>query len=227
LSPYIGSRNLRKNFSVSTISELSQLLFPSRCFGCQKLGPTICSACRSSWHPHYYRTKFESLTVHSALLYTPTASKIIVAAKESGIKGADQLIINALIHALERSKIDPTLCRLVPIPSSRSSQRRRGRSFMVELVRHISDQTGIQMVDCLELSRRVLDQSGLHRDERATNLAGAFRLTSQVRGELILVDDVVTTGATLREAYRAVNSQGFHAVGSVSAVTACVAQPLR
>ena len=98
---------------------------------------------------------------------------------------------------------------------------------MVELVRHISDQTGIQMVDCLELSRRVLDQSGLHRVERATNLAGAFRLTSQVRGELILVDDVVTTGATLREAYRAVNSQGFHAVGSVSAVTACVAQPLR
>lgn len=212
---------------MSTISELSQLLFPSRCFGCQKLGPTICSACRSSWHPHYYRTKSESLTVHSALLYTPTASKIVVAAKESGLKGADQLIINAIIHALERSKIDPTLCRLVPIPSSKSSQRRRGRSFMVDLVRHIAAQTGIAMLDCLELSRKVLDQSGLHRDGRAINLAGAFRLTSPVRGDLILVDDVVTTGATLREAYRAVKSQGFHAVGTVCAVTACVAQPLR
>jgi len=158
---------------VHAISELSQLLFPSRCFGCRKLGPTICSACRSSWHPHYYRSKFDGLTVHSALIYTPTASKIILAAKESGLKGADELIINALVHALDKSKIDPALSRLVPVPSSKSSH------------------------------------------------------TTAVRGELILVDDVVTTGATLREALRAVNSQGFHAIGSVSAVTACVAQPLR
>ena len=212
---------------MNSLAELSQLLFPSRCFGCQKLGPSICSACRSSWHPHYYRTKFDTLTVHSSLLYTPTASKIILAAKEQGIKGADELIIEAIIHAIEKSKIDTTLARLVPVPSSTSSQRRRGRSFIVDLVTKITDRTGIQMLDCLQLSRRVLDQSGLHRDERATNLAGAFRITSQARGELILIDDVVTTGATLREALRAVNSQGFHAAGSVSAVTACVAQPLR
>ena len=212
---------------MNSLAELSQLLFPSRCFGCQKLGPSICSACRSSWHPHYYRTKFENLTVHSSLLYTPTASKIILAAKEQGIKGADELIIEAIIHAIEKSKIDKTLARLVPVPSSTSSQRRRGRSFIVDLVTKISDRTGIHMLDCLQLSRRVLDQSGLHRDERATNLAGAFRITSHARGELILIDDVVTTGATLREALRAVNSQGFHAAGSVSAVTACVAQPLR
>lgn len=208
-------------------SELSQLLFPSRCFGCQKLGPSICSDCRSSWHSHYYRTKFDSLTVHSSLLYTPTASKIILAAKESGMKKADELIIDALCLALQRSKLDTRLSRLVPIPSSKLSQRRRGRSFIVDLVEGISHKTGIEMIDCLELSRRVKDQSGLHRQERATNLAGAFRLSSQVRGELILVDDVVTTGATLREAFRAVNSQGIHAIGSVSAITACVAQPLR
>jgi len=139
---------------MSALAELSQLIFPSRCFACHHLGPSICSACRSSWHPHYYKTKIDSLTVHSALLYTPTASKI-------------------------------------------------------------------------QLSRRVLDQSGLHRDERASNLAGAFSLNSSARGELILIDDVVTTGATLREAARAVNSQGFQAVGSVTAITACVAQPLR
>ncbi len=208
-------------------SELSQLLFPGRCFGCQKLGPSICSDCRSSWHSHYYRTKFDSLTVHSSLLYTPTASKIILAAKESGMKKADELIIDALCLALQRSKLDTRVSRLVPIPSSKLSQRRRGRSFIVDLVESISHKTGIEMIDCLELSRRVKDQSGLHRQERATNLAGAFRLSSQVRGELILVDDVVTTGATLREAFRAVNSQGIHAIGSVSAITACVAQPLR
>jgi predicted amidophosphoribosyltransferase len=212
---------------VGSFSEVTQLLFPSRCFGCQKIGPSICSECRSSWHPHYYRTKIDGLTVHSSLLYTPTASKIILAAKESGLKRADELVIDAIVLALQRSKLDLTLSRLVPIPSSKSSQRRRGRSFIVDLVHQISLRTGSEVVDCLQLSRRVLDQSGLHRQERSTNLAGAFRVSSHVRGELILVDDVVTTGATLREAFRAVNSQGFHAVGSVSAVTACVAQPLR
>ena len=45
------------------------------------------------------------------------------------------------------------------------------------------------------------------------------------RGELILIDDVTTTGATLKEAARALNSQGFYA--QISAITACVAQPLR
>ena len=136
---------------MNSLAELSQLLFPSRCFGCQKLGPSICSACRSSWHPHYYRTKFDHLTVHSSLLYTPTASKIILAAKEQGIKGADELIIEAIIHALEKSKIDTALARLVPVPSSTSSQRRRGRSFIVDLVTKISDRPGIHMLECLQL----------------------------------------------------------------------------
>ena len=218
---------MRQDYSVSAFAELSQLIFPSRCFGCRVLGPSICSACRSDWHPHYYKTKLDGLTVHSALVYTPTASKIILAAKESSLKGADELIIEAIIHALNKAIPDTTLFRLVPVPSSKASQRRRGRSFLVDLVSQISQQTGIPMVDCLQLSRRVLDQSGLHRDERATNLAGAFTLSSCIRGDLILVDDVVTTGATLREAARAVNSQGFQAVGSVTAITACVAQPLR
>jgi hypothetical protein len=212
---------------MSAFTELSQLIFPGRCFGCRVLGPSICSACRSDWHPHYYKTKFDTLTVHSALLYTPTASKIILAAKESGLKGADELLIDAITHVLSKVIPNNTLYRLVPVPSSKPSQRRRGRSFVVDLVSQISQRTGIPMIDCLQLSRRVQDQSGLHRDERAINLAGAFSLTSQARGELILVDDVVTTGATLREAARAVNSQGFQAVGSVTAITACVAQPLR
>jgi predicted amidophosphoribosyltransferase len=212
---------------MSAFTELSQLIFPGRCFGCRVLGPSICSACRSDWHPHYYKTKFDALTVHSALLYTPTASKIILAAKESGLKGADELLIDTITHVLSKVIPNNTLYRLVPVPSSKPSQRRRGRSFVVDLVSQISQRTGIPMIDCLQLSRRVQDQSGLHRDERAINLAGAFSLTSHARGELILVDDVVTTGATLREAARAVNSRGFQAVGSVTAITACVAQPLR
>ena len=212
---------------MSTFSDLTQLIFPSRCFGCQRLGPSICSECRSSWHPHYYKSSLGKFKVHSALIYTPIASRIILAAKESGQKGADELVIQSIIHVLNKNKVDTNLARLVPIPSSKASQRRRGRSFMVDLVSQISERTEIPMLDCLQLSRRVLDQSRLDRDQRAKNLDGAFSLSCHARGELILIDDVVTTGATLREGFRAVNSQGFQAIGSVSAITACAAQPLR
>jgi len=152
-----------------------------------------------------------------------------MAAKENSLRGADQLLIAAIIHVLEKAKLDSHFYQLVPVPSSRRSQRRRGRSFVVDLTNQIACQTGIAINDCLQLSRSVKDQSGLTRIERVSNMKGAFSLKAGavVRGELILIDDVVTTGATLREASRALNSQGFHAVGSVSAVTACVAQPLR
>lgn len=207
--------------------ELSQLLFPSRCYGCSILGPTICSACRSQWHPHYYKTNIGPISVHSSLLYSPTASKIILASKENGLRGADDLIIQAIIQVLERAKIDKQHFRLVPIPSSKNSQRKRGRSFMVDITQQVSVHTGIPISDCLQISRRIKDQSGLNKLARNSNMQGAFSLKSSARGQLIVVDDVVTTGATLREAARALNSQGIRGLTSLSAVTACVAQPLR
>ena len=214
---------------MALIEDLSQLIFPTRCYGCNRLGLAICTECRREWIPHYYKTQVEYLKVHSALLYTPTASKILLAAKENSIKGADELLISAIIHVLRKAKLDSRYFQLVPIPSSKSSQRRRGRSFIVDVTRKISSEVGLPVNDCLQITRRVADQSGLTRDQRTTNLEGAFSVKpgAILRGDLILIDDVVTTGATLSEAARALKSQGFHAIGTVSAVTACVAQPLR
>jgi predicted amidophosphoribosyltransferase len=56
-------------------------------------------------------------------------------------------------------------------------------------------------------------------------MQGSISMKAMARGDLLLVDDVITTGATLKEAARAIYSQGFHA--QISAITACVAQPLR
>jgi ComF family protein len=210
-------------------SELSHLVFPTRCYGCNSLGISICTACRSEWIPHYYKTQIKTLNIHSAIMYTPTASKIILAAKENGLQGADDLLIAAIEHVLNKARLDKGYFTLVPVPSSKQSQRRRGRSFVVDLTRAISRHTGIAVNDCLQISRRVSDQAGLTRTQRSANMHHAFSLKpgAILRGDAIVIDDVVTTGATLQEAARALNSQGFHAFGSVCAVTACVAQPLR
>jgi predicted amidophosphoribosyltransferase len=210
-------------------TELSHLIFPTRCYGCNSLGISICTSCRHEWIPHYYKTHIGALNVHSALIYSPTASKIILAAKENGLQGADDLLIAAVVHVLNMARLDKGGFVLVPVPSSKGSQRRRGRSFIVDLTKAISKYSGIAMNDCLQVARPVSDQSGLTRVQRNSNMHGAFSLKpgAILRGDVILIDDVVTTGATLRESARALNSQGFHAFGSVCAVTACVAQPLR
>jgi predicted amidophosphoribosyltransferase len=167
--------------------------------------------------------------VHSAVIYTQTASKIILAAKENGVQGADDLLVAAITHVLNRVRLDTGYFTLIPVPSSNQSQRRRGRSFIVDLTQEISRNRVISVNDCLKVSRRVSDQSGLTRVQRISNMHGAFSIKpgAILRGDALLIDDVVTTGATLLEAARALNSQGFPTFGSVGAVTACVAQPLR
>ena len=207
---------------MQVFSELSQLLFPTRCYGCNAIGISICSNCRREWHPHYYLTHIGGLRVNSAVLYSPTASKIILAAKEHGLKGADELIIDAIVHVLSRTNFDKYNVRLVPIPSSAINRRRRGRSFIPDICNEISVRTSIPIIPALTILKKVKDQSTLSAAARAKNMHGAFGIAENIypRGDLILIDDVVTTGATVSEAARALNSHGFAVLGSV---TACVA----
>ena len=118
---------------------------------------------------------------------------------------------------------------LIPIPGSKRAIRKRGRDFIRELTQELSLRTGAPIFDGIKINRRLLDQSGLSAIDRRRNIDGAliFNSTSmQVeleKSELFLVDDLVTTGATLLEAKRALNSVGLKAN---RAITACVAQTL-
>jgi len=149
-----------------------------------------------------------------------------MAAKENGLSGAYQLIIDAIVHVLSRANFDRHNVRLVPIPSSATNCRRRGRNFVYEICKEISQQTQIPLSPALTIVRKVRDQSGLTAKARSRNMEGAFGVKAGIypRGDLILIDDVVTTGATVTEASRALRYRGFTLLGSV---TACVAQPLR
>ena len=204
------------------IQELSSLIFPSRCIGCMQLGPTICSQCRLSWHPHIFRTHVDNLPVTSSIIYSPIAARILVAAKEANRKSADTLIIDAMQHVLENYKGDITNLTFIPMPSSKKALRKRGRNF----IEFICEELNISYSSILFHQRSVKDQSGLNAQERRLNLVGAFGLKSSVRiyGDIVLIDDVVTTGSTLREARRALSAGGLQVS---AAITACVAQPLR
>lgn len=207
------------------LSELKFLLFPTRCFGCRELGYSICSQCRMQWNPHIYQTGIANLNVYSAIPYSPIARNILLAAKEQSVKSADQLVLAALrvsIHELFRKQ---SSCALVPIPSRPTSNRRRGRDFLNEMAISVAKDYGVAVLPLLEHQRNIRDQSKLNISSRRQNLAMALSIKPQFRGNysgenVVILDDLVTTGATINEANRALTKGGFKVQ---AAATACVA----
>jgi predicted amidophosphoribosyltransferase len=211
-------------------NSLAEILFPLRCFGCRALGPNICSQCRILWSPHLYRTTIDSMHIYSSVLYSPVAKRIILAAKENGIKAADELIIHALSHSLHLLLRDFEMGILVPAPSRKSSNRKRGRDFLSEITHAIARNETLNCLDLLVHSRKIKDQTELNAHERSENIYQALAINRNKLPELgvdtdvILVDDLLTTGATLLEARRALEVRGIRVV---AAITACLSPPLR
>jgi len=113
---------------------------------------------------------------------------------------------------------------LVPIPSRKSVARLRGRQFIYELAKEIGSREKLPVSNILTHTRKVRDQSNLDAVARIDNLQGALLSLRYLSGKVFLVDDLVTTGATLAEAARALRAKG---IDVAAAVTACVAEPLR
>lgn len=213
--------------AMKSIRALQEIIFPSRCLGCGQLGLEICSLCRKNWHPHIYRQWSQHLPtfpIYSAVTYSPTAGKVLLAAKESNLVIADQLIYKALGHSLTFALREIGGDFLIPIPSRRSVARSRGRQFIASLTYQLSAEIGLPAYENLEHIRRVHDQSSLDAKSRFHNLDGSMKSLNFLSGKAIVIDDLVTTGATLQEAVRALRDRGIEVA---AAVTACVAEPLR
>ena len=212
---------------MKSIRALQEIIFPSRCLGCGQLGLEICSLCRKNWHPHIYRQWSQHLPtfpIYSAVTYSPIAGKVLLAAKENNLVIADQLIYKALGHSLTFALREIGGDFLIPIPSRRSVARSRGRQFIAALTYQLSAETGLPAYENLKHIRRVRDQSSLDAKSRFHNLDGSMKSLNFLSGKAIVIDDLVTTGATLQEAVRALRDRGIEVA---AAVTACVAEPLR
>ena len=212
---------------MKSLRSLQELIFPTRCLGCSALGLVICSQCRAYWHPHIYRQRSKNspaIPIYSAISYSPMAGKILLAAKENGISQADALIYGALLHALQYFQREQGGDFLIPIPSRKSVSRQRGRQFVTALAMQVSATTGLAVENNLIHTRSVRDQSSLDAHRRQENIAKSLRSKNFLNNRAIIIDDLVTTGATLQESVRALRLSGIEVAG---AVTACFAEPLR
>ncbi|GAA3926949.1 ComF family protein [Microbacterium soli] len=186
--------------------EVLALLLASVCPGCDRSGVLLCDDCRRRLVADPLRLCTPGgLPVHAALRYEGVVARCIRRVKEEGATMLAGPLGRALGVVLAANA--PQHALVVPVPTGAAAFRRRGYRVPELLIRR----AGARADRILRHARRTRDQRELGREERARNVAGSMR-TARMRGagrEVIIVDDVVTTGATLDEAARALREAGF------------------
>jgi ComF family protein len=201
-------------------------VYPKKCPGCHLPSISICKSCESFWQKPpitilLNQSKVSDLSVHSVAHYREEVRSVLLAYKENGEREAGKVLTQALLKA-RLGISNNSICTYVPMPSSHKAIKRRGRDFMMDLCGQVAIQTGDKVLSILKVNRDVRDQSKLSEKQRAQNLVGAFDCVSKnlyliERSPIILVDDLLTTGATLREAMRALRQRGVIPIGAITA----------
>lgn len=167
--------------------------------------------------------------------YADGLRALVVRHKEDRLLALARPLGELLAVAVRSAVADPAQrVLLVPVPSRRAAQRQRGYDPTAAMVRHAaralrSDGRAADVAPLLRLRSPVRDQAGLGAEARSRNLAGSMwcpstlvRRRAGIRARVVVCDDVLTTGATAREAQRALESVGI----GVQAI-ACVAATRR
>lgn len=111
---------------------------------------------------------------------------------------------------------------IVPVPTDVRRQRKRGYNQSSLLAEHVGKTLGMQVVPALKRKETRRAQTGLSYEERQRNLIGCMVADDSVRGKwILLIDDVYTTGATVREGARALLEAGAVSIGVLTAAASC------
>ena len=201
------------NFYLMFINFLKDLLFPLDCQGCNQPGSWLCSSC------------FRGLNFNGPQINIPLLDRVYVASNYNDpllaqlIKAYKYNFISELAPELGRFlstyflgqvALFPELTNLalIPIPLSKERQRWRGFNQATLLAKEVTSRTGSPLVENLVKIRRSQVQASLGAKKRQDNVAGSLVWQGEdLQGiDVMLVDDVTTTGATLSEGARALKA---------------------
>lgn len=214
------------------VRDLLDLVLPADCAGCAAPGPVswhACPTCAATLTGPPVAALPQPVPAGlpptwAVAPYDGPARALILGHKEHGIRPLGGLLGLALAAAIAAALGEAPGAYVVPVPSSPASLRQRGEDPTRRLVRRAvtalrRDGPPVRLLPVLEHVRPVDDQAGLSATARAANLAGALavrpRREALVAGQaVVLADDVITTGATLAEAARALAAAGATVVGA-------------
>lgn len=231
--------------------EIAGLVLPAGCAGCGRAGGALCGRCGAALCGARARRVRPGPPppglppVHAAVAYEDEARAVLLAHKERGELRLAAALGEALAGAVEAAcprrpgdsrgrSGDGRPLLLVPVPSARRAVAARGHdpARRIALAAAGLLRRGgrpARVLPVLRQRRAVADQAGLDARRRLANLTGALgaapgcgRLLAE--GRVVLVDDLMTTGASLAEAARAVRAAGAPVAGA--AVVAAAGRPI-
>ncbi len=207
---------------------LIKWLYPAyaRCFCCghprlDEAGDHLCPNCREALLKlRLMGTTFAVQTiekVYAPYRYEKQARELVHCLKYTSVREAAHVLGDKMAACLEGNALDG----LVPVPLHTARQRERGFNQAELLAQEVSRQTGIPVMDILTRTRETGQQARMGKEKRQSNLEGAFNVSGTVKGlKLLVVDDVCTTGATVKACAKALSSAGAREVSLlVAAVT--------
>ena len=217
---------------VKTIKNLSQLLYPSSCVACGNIispSEVFCDSCACNLKPivsiFLPVTKNYSLRVIAAAKYQSLLKPLVLKKFSQNILASKQLA-NIILNVVSPDLLDSNY--IVPIPLHWTRYAKRGYNQAHTMARVIGKETNAQVLKILMRKKKTKFQSQLSADLRKENLKDAFSIhpwhkfkgLSHLNGKkIILIDDLCTTGTTLKAAAKMIVSQCKPK--SITAVVAC------
>lgn len=224
----------RKSSTINILEFLKNALFPKFCFGCNRIGTYVCISCSNSLRlvehdmcPQCFRASQHGIT-HSIcktsdgldgfisfFRYEKLAKKIMVKFKYHLIYDAAHDIVNA-INPLTVQKVfflkknSPDIF-LLPVPLHVRRKRDRGFNQSEKLYELLGKKVGIPVINNLVIRKKyTIPQAHMKsKHDRTSNITNAFSVIKEVKNkDIIICDDVWTTGATIKELCKELKKNG-------------------
>lgn len=223
---------------------LLDLLFPKTCVGCGKWGSYLCPICFTKVsfqvqaicvecnkasidgrvHPGCLRKK-SIRGVFSSTVYNGVMKKLLAAYKYPPyVKDLESVLGDLFYESLIQQELFMKLLQkdivFVPIPLATKKYRIRGYNQAEELAKLLGKRLQVVVVHALHRVKETKTQVNLTKEEREKNIRGAFIVDGKVKSTLqrvvVLVDDVLTTGATMSEAADVLYTAGIKEVWGIT-----------
>lgn len=208
------------------------LVVPQICGGCGQPGWAWCPMCVQHVQTQACANRAlgrGALIAVSAADHRGPAGRAVSAFKDDGQRRLARplatLLARAIAALLDQAAVETRLSEhptwLVPVPSRASARRVRGADHMETLGALAARQLrsaglDVHRLSALKLIGATSDMVGLTRAQRSANVVGSMHCQPIPRGQVVVVDDVLTTGSTLTEALRAVNTATTSVVGAAT-----------
>ena len=194
-------------------NQIADLFFPPHCVHCGCAGAWLCAKCKGGlvFFSDVQRTRFAPShldQVYSLCWHSGPARSSALALKYEGLRILAEPLGEMMYDYWRQIGIDVDL--VVPVALHKRRRRSRGYNQAALLAHQIAGRAGLMMdKDCLVRQKQTMSQVGLGRQERWQNVQDAFICNKQLDGiSVLLVDDVLTTGATLEAAAAALREAG-------------------